>query len=1641
MKISIYNIKVIRVNASITIFAILLQIIYPTSVFAIADGPSQPEFEAYEEFNSKDMVNLITGDFNYNIPLLNIPSPEGGFQVPLTYHAGIELNEESSWVGLGWNINPGVLNRDVSMYPDDFDGGYVVENVNNPGGNGYIKSYPFYRKYYDSKQGSGGTVSIAGIYDFGWGTQKHFGLAPYGLKLKDGKISYDSKYMMSGLSSAASIASIFVSGPLGVGLALASSAYSTYSTIQSVNAANSMKGNSNFGAWTYNMTSDKWWKIWGNKTSYKYYLNQNTSYAQYGYLYLGNIPNTINNSYIGTRGNSYVFNNSYNSSQTTGVTGLQTNSARIFSRQDELIPRSDIYVNFKGQYDETTTPLSLTPDNYSVKGPGVSGGITPYRLDVGSVCNNVSISTLNFTNVGPSFLNSENYKVPFKYQGDYSNKYTYQGLNTDISNSDYIYRMELAESPNVYLWGKNSKYYSNYPSVGNPVNLAAYNTNYNQNSITESNRYGLFNKGLVHGRHVQWFTNSEIINNVAKAQGFIDTHQGYSRSSLPSNGIGGFSITNDEGYTFHFSIPVYNNSDVFRSYDEVSLTTYKVTNDGKYAIMWLLTGITGPDYVDRGTTGVIDDEDWGYYVMFEYGKFASNYTWRNPYFKYNYEAPSRTYATGNKETYYLNRISTRTHSALFIKSLKSDGRSYYESDGQGYLYETVNNKPSSSLKLDDIILLHNSDYQKLISTSQGGIGLNIANSSSENAELMNGDTYNNVFDNYDFEYGVPNSSIQTFINTNQLQKIHFNYNYQLCKGTYNSFDVTSANPPTYDCNTDPNNSNLKGKLTLKSIEFKSKNNYKLLPGYEFYYGNESDPNYETESNHNPNYNPYKYDGYEIYKSGGIGLNNTPHTTEKKADQWSLTKVVTPLGASINVDYERDTYSSIAGIPVSSSPIHLTGSKTGLNSITIDANVIGSTTALSDIISTGDQVKINFMSGNPLLPDSCTGTINSLNGNIITLNNNLPLSMPFIKSIGVFTSKKYGGSIRVKQIKTIDENNEEYIVKYYYTKNNSESGVTSGVASFESPYDKNHHGNFSFYNKFDHPYTPIFYSNVTVVNGRFDNVFKENSKQTFHFVTPKAEMVDLKTNVETKNNFDINGNLYVNYLKSNTIDNTAQIGNLDTIKEFNQFNNLVSKTVFEYTNNSDDYYHDKVNHIGNMGHYSEMSFLWETFRFGNWSSGNVRQKIIQSYKLKRPSFLKSVTTYKDRLVSKQEFLEYDFKTGQALVTLNTYGGIEKYESRIVPAYQKYSELDSKVYSVNNKNMMKEPAQHIDYVYDKNNNKKLIGSSITTWSKNHNYREYNNSTQKYSNIVYSNVWLPKETYVWKSKVDEDGAVNASESNSPFNWLQPHLSGNKWHKEAEITLYDHFSHPLEASDHNGSKSSVRYGYNNSVPVAGCENGNFAYWCYSGAEDISKENDYFEGEVKGANTQFKTNSYSHTGQYCSRIPQHQEGFKFRIYSPPNKGIWRGSVWVHNIGKTAAFLDCRAYSNSNSLISILGNSYYGIGFTPNASSETAGSWNLLNIDVDFSNIPSGTSYIEFTVRNNGSSPYVYADDFRVNPISSPINCSVYDPISYRLLASLDGDNYATKYFYDNSGKMKSIYVETKNGFVLQSMSTYNYAK
>jgi len=198
-----YN-KRFRFIAVFLALNILVESVAPYTAFALTSGPTQPEFTSFEPVATTNMVDPFTGGFTYNLPVINIPGPNGGgYGVSLSYHSGSTMEDEASWVGYGWTLNPGAINRNKSGFPDDVNGGQIRYKKTIPkvysvssgtrigleifGGEGSRSTSisASQSRTFNSNKGFGRTTSI-GVAPFG-------GIVSLGFSVTDGTSSFSAE--------------------------------------------------------------------------------------------------------------------------------------------------------------------------------------------------------------------------------------------------------------------------------------------------------------------------------------------------------------------------------------------------------------------------------------------------------------------------------------------------------------------------------------------------------------------------------------------------------------------------------------------------------------------------------------------------------------------------------------------------------------------------------------------------------------------------------------------------------------------------------------------------------------------------------------------------------------------------------------------------------------------------------------------------------------------------------------------------------------------------------------------------------------------------------------------------------------------------------------------------------------------------------------------------------------------------------------------------------------------------------------------------------------------------------------------------------------------------------------------------------
>jgi hypothetical protein len=90
--------------------------------------------------------------------------------------------------------------------------------------------------------------------------------------------------------------------------------------------------------------------------------------------------------------------------------------------------------------------------------------------------------------------------------------------------------------------------------------------------------------------------------------------------------------------------------------------------------------------------------------------------------------------------------------------------------------------------------------------------------------------------------------------------------------------------------------------------------------------------------------------------------------------------------------------------------------------------------------------------------------------------------------------------------------------------------------------------------------------------------------------------------------------------------------------------------------------------------------------------------------------------------------------------------------------------------------------------------------------------------------------------------------------------------------------------------------------------------------------------------------------------------------------------------------------------------------------------------------IPTDAQNISVDLINTGNNE-VFFDDIRIHPFEANMKSFVYDPISMKLVAELDENNYATFYEYDEEGALVRVKKETQRGIMTIKESRNNTIK
>jgi len=880
-------------------------------------GPTQPEVQSFKPADANNLVDFFSGDFSYNIPLLDV----GGYPVNLFYKSNISMEDEASWVGLGWNLSPGAINRNVRGLPDDFSGEPITKSFN-------IKPHVIF---------GGSTGADVELYGIGFSASlgvKHNNYTGIGLDLG------------AGISGAYSIGNALNAG-VSANLGLSSDAGATISP--SVSLSYSMMNEDSRGKTGGTLTGSAGFswnsldglnsvyvapsfhrEINGYKDADAYSTTFPLTYARQTYtpsvtMPMKNLSLTfklkLGGEVQGVRfaGSLGAFYNS----QTLDVK-QKIDSAYGYMYSQFGIGEKNALHDFNREKDgafEVNHPdlpiVNYTYDTYTVTGQGISGTFRPFRNDIGTVSDPANETVSNGGGLGADGAFGLIAKIGVDVE--FSESKTYTGSWTNSANESktllqFKKKSEVSEIKYEPVYFKNvgeknvqiNKPYYNFIGKREPVAIKlegnadtkakpiAVSSSNNSTTLTTSNTV----KTQREQRNVnfQFLTVDEALTMAEER--LIKVYTGNSdgdtmmlgraqRNNYTIKGkqISQITILNDDGTRYVYGLPSYNfkkkevsfnisqkipgetaDSIILMQYDPTADNTtgnQKGTNNyfsqietPAYAYAYYITEILSPDYVDILGDGPTSD-DLGTFTKFTYFRNPL-YKWRSPYQK--------------------------------DKAFFNAGHLYDQNDDMGnYQYGEKEVFYLRSIETKNYIAIFDCSNRKDahgVLDQNGGIDINSSLKKLNSISLYTKSAY------------LKNDRTP-------MKKVNFEYDYSLCK-------------------KNPSSEGDSGKLTLKRVYFTYQKSTK---------GQKNALNFRYNGM-NPSYTVGASDRWGTYKSvlkrvpvpgGGIteqprsiANNEFPYTDQENrriqadsfAAAWTLTDIQTPSGAKLKVTYEADDYAYV-----------------------------------------------------------------------------------------------------------------------------------------------------------------------------------------------------------------------------------------------------------------------------------------------------------------------------------------------------------------------------------------------------------------------------------------------------------------------------------------------------------------------------------------------------------------------------------------------------------------------------------------------------------------------------------------------------------------------------------------------------------
>lgn len=554
-----------------------------------------------------------------------------------------------------------------------------------------------------------------------------------------------------------------------------------------------------------------------------------------------------------------------------------------------------------------------------------------------------------------------------------------------------------------------------------------------------------------------------------------------------------------------------------------------------------------------------------------------------------------------------------------------------------------------------------------------------------------------------------------------------------------------------------------------------------------------------------------------------------------------------------------------------------------------------------------------------------------------------------------------------------------------------------------------------------PYDPlvmspmVFYGKVTVQSKSLNNTY--NGKTVYEYNNTYDPMQ------VTADRGSISGGSAPYYSSSvySVIETKGILNSPIAITSYDNSNNIINSIKYEYE-------------IYGLPSVSEIFHNTVYFPSPNLFISSLSSRSQKKARLRKK------TSYIDGVTTIEEPKAWDLLTGQVtkIRVTDPTTGVTETQTELAYTNTSYATMGAKSKNASHTNQLTVPlkttvsrdkiVRNLENQLSPGGNMELISGTKTTWRQSIPQRIYNTSTNKYVTQSTSIPdWKPWKTYTYNG--------DANDAN--------------WREEGDITLFNKRNNIIETKTGVSNRyTAAKMGYDQQRTLCQASDSKYPDFTFSGFEDRETGTSwetYFGGEISHGEMRYAGDAAitPHTGNYMAKVDAglYGPGYFPTGFTPGRS--YRASVWIHKNSSADANLVFTLDGSHNGGTTLF--IYKNIA-KANAANVTVGDWILmtLTIDVPASYQETNGTYgngISAYLWNNGTTP-AYFDDFMVRPVDAALSGNVIDEKTGRTLATLDNYDFATKYVYDDEGRVKETWIETATeGWKLQTRYTYNFKR